>query len=165
MKGDEEDGEEWALPARGLTPVSMFKWPEGQRRVQSCCRNLIIKVISRIPLPNLLMKKKFLFILIWSILIVYKLLNFSEYFTSFLGYVVPRFSYYVFFSINDIHLKAPIWFGFYSFAVWWILTWGQAWGSLLRLFRGEVSPCVTPQSGKGAGPVAQLSCQVGRAYR
>lgn len=21
----------WALPAKGLTPVSMFKWPEGQR--------------------------------------------------------------------------------------------------------------------------------------
>lgn len=65
MKGDGEDGRERVgTSSQGLTPVSMFKWPEGQRRVQSCCRNLIIKVISRIPLPNLLMKKKFLFVLI-----------------------------------------------------------------------------------------------------
>ena len=46
-----------------------------------------------------------------------------------------------------------MWFGFYSFAIWCFLTWGHKRGSLLRLFREKVSPCITPQSRKGAGSV------------
>ena len=74
MRGDGEDGgERVGISSQGLTLVSMFEWPKGQRQVQSRCRNPDVQGHLQNSPPQLAYEKKFfLFILIWSILIVYK---------------------------------------------------------------------------------------------
>ena len=117
------EGRERAFQAESWPRCLCSDGPKDKAKSRAAAVILILKDVSIIPLPNLLLKINiFSFILIWNILFAYVYKNSLNILPLSLGFVVPRFSHHLFFSINDIHWKGnPIWFCFYSFAIRCIL--------------------------------------------